>query len=242
MIDLESARADRYHTRFSLAVFEVGTRDENSVLIRRLVRTLHNRFRNTDELGWYSRRQIGVILPFTPAEGAWKLAEYICNVVAAITGPPPFTIFTYPSQNWPRKSFAEKHLAFLNLYRTFSELLTVRMPAPDEFHALIARERSRSDRNGNIFSMIAFRFGLPGVTAHTRRQLVNELYNRLRDTDELGWYDDQHIAAILPYANAETADRIATSICRRSGLTGNDIYEVYTYPESWFPPARHSVP
>ena len=60
LLKQECLRADCYQSRFSLAVFEVGTRDENSVLIRRLVRTIHNRFRRTDELGWYTSRQLGI--------------------------------------------------------------------------------------------------------------------------------------------------------------------------------------
>ena len=98
MVAQECDRAGRYQTRFSLAVFEVGTHDESSVLIRRLVRTIHNRFRNTDDLGWYRRGQIGIVMPFTPPEGAWKLAEYVSQVISSITLPPPFTIYSYPSQ------------------------------------------------------------------------------------------------------------------------------------------------
>ena len=242
LVDLESARADRYHSRFSLALFDVGASDENSVLIRRLVRTLHHRFRNTDELGWYSPRQIGVILPFTPAAGAWKLAEYVCGIVSAVTAPPPFTIFSYPSQNWPRKSWIERYLPPLSPRRLLAELLAAKAPGPDEFHALVARERSRSDRNGNIFSMLVFDLDFPGVTPLVRRSLLKELYRRLRDTDELGWYDPQHLAALLPYADAAQAAQIAENACRQAGLKTPKPFAVYTYPESWFPPARQDVP
>ncbi len=48
MISMESPRADCYQSHFSIALFEVGTSSENSVLIRRLVRTLHNPFRNIE--------------------------------------------------------------------------------------------------------------------------------------------------------------------------------------------------
>ena len=41
IIDSECERADRYGQRLSLGVFEVGSPDENSVAVRRLVRTLH---------------------------------------------------------------------------------------------------------------------------------------------------------------------------------------------------------
>ena len=76
-IDRECVQALRYHGRFSLAIFEVGTQDENSTLIRRFIRTIHRRFRDTDEIGWHRQDQIGVMMPFTPSEGAWQLAEQI---------------------------------------------------------------------------------------------------------------------------------------------------------------------
>jgi len=94
IINRECARAVRYHSRFSLAIFEVGTRDENSVLIRRFVRTIHRRFRDTDEIGWYRRGQIGVMMPFTPTEGARHLAEHVSDIISSLALPPPFTIYS----------------------------------------------------------------------------------------------------------------------------------------------------
>ena len=102
-LDNECERADRYHKRLSLAIFEVGTGDENNAVVRRLVRTLYRRFRDIDELGWFSNSQIGVILPYTPTKGAWKLAEDVCELISTLSTSPPFTIYSYPSENWPRK-------------------------------------------------------------------------------------------------------------------------------------------
>jgi lipopolysaccharide/colanic/teichoic acid biosynthesis glycosyltransferase/GGDEF domain-containing protein len=237
LLKQECRRADRYQNRFSLAVFEVGTRDENSVLIRRLVRTIHNRFRRTDELGWYTSRQLGIILPFTPAEGAWKLAEYVSEVVAAVTSPPAFTIYTYPSDNWPKQTPLQRLAATVG----WEGGTLAHTRGPDEFHALILRERARADRNGHRFSLLVFRLTGDPKRRQAERQLVRLLNERLRDTDEMGWYDARHVAAILPYVLKENAARIAENLCRNVFGVDEPIYTVYTYPESWFPPEENAA-
>ena len=236
LLKQECRRADRYRNRFSLAVFEVGTRNANRVLIRRLVRTIHNRFRRTDELGWYSSRQLGIILPFTPAEGAWKLAEYVSDVIAAVTSPPAFTIYTYPSRNWPRQTSWRRLLGTAEWGARLGRRL-VRSRGPDEFHALIQRERARADRNGHQFSLLVFRLSGEPERRALERQLVRLLNERLRDTDEMGWYDTRHVAAILPHIEGDRASRLAESLCRSVFGAVEPIYTIYTYPESWFPPA-----
>ncbi len=246
LITKECERADRYRSRFSLAIFEVGTVDESSVLIRRLVRTIHHRFRNTDDVGWYRAGQIGIILPFTPAEGAWKLAEYVSSVIASITAPPAFSIFSYPSANWPEQRLSRRISSLVGISFLLRRLYFLPVPKADELHAMIARERGRSDRNGNIFSLIIFKMENlpPGIS--TQRQMLLDLNNRLRDTDEIGWFDDRHLSAILPYAARADAQRIAEVICRHVGVQpGPDFYLVYTYPDNWFPerkPAELEIP
>jgi len=87
IIDRECVQAVRYHGRFSLAIFEVGARDENSTQIRRFVRTIHHRCRATDEIGWYRTGQIGVMMPFTPLEGARQLAEHVSSLLSSLASP-----------------------------------------------------------------------------------------------------------------------------------------------------------
>jgi len=242
VIDRECKRADRFHNRFSLAVFEVGTPDENSALIRRLVRTIHNRFRRTDELGWYSRQQIGVILPFTPEEGAWRLAEYVSQVIASVTSPPAFTIYSYPSRNWPRKRFSRRYLAALSVGAFLNRRFGDQARKSDEFHVLIARERARADRIGHTFSLLVFRLAPLGDNRLAVRRLVSMLNRRLRDTDEMGWYDDTHLGAILPYVDREAAGKIADSITKAAFGSARKMYTIYTYPESWFPDSAPASP
>ena len=241
-IDRECERAVRYHSRFSLAIFEVGARDENSILIRRFVRAIHHRFRDTDEIGWYRPGQIGVMMPFTPSEGAWQLAEHLSNFLSSLTSPPPFTIYSYPSDNWPKRYRLEKFLSYLNIYALANRLFILPTPKSSEFHTLLARERGRADRNGNVFSLIIFRMAnLPPGISIQRRMLVS-LCCRLRDADEFGWYNDRHLGAIIPYASRQNAQCIAESICRDLSLpANNETFIIYTYPENWFSDERSDL-
>jgi len=163
----ECVRAVRYHSRFSLAIFEVGTQDENSVLIRRFVRTIHRRFRDTDEIGWYRQGQIGVMMPFTPSEGARQLADHVSEIISLLTVPPPFTIYSYPSDNWPKHLRLEKFLTYLNVFADAGRLFIVPATKSNEFHSLIARSgavptetaiSSRSSSSGWPTCLPGFRF------------------------------------------------------------------------------------
>jgi hypothetical protein len=239
-IDRECERIVRYHSRFSLAIFEVGSRYENSTSIHRFVRTIHQRFRNTDEIGWYRQSQIGVMMPLTPLEGAWQLAGQISNSCSSFTAPPPFTIYSYPSDNWPKRHRLENFFTSMNIFTRAGHLFTLPIPKSDKFHTLMARERGRADRNGNVFSLIIFRMANlpPGISA--QRQVRLSLCSRLRDTDEFGWYSDRHLGVIIPYANRLNAHHIAESICSDLSLpANNETFTIYTYPENWF--SDHSL-
>jgi lipopolysaccharide/colanic/teichoic acid biosynthesis glycosyltransferase len=231
-INNECALADRYNQRFSLALFEMGNQNENSVAVRRLVRTLYSRFRNIDELGWYSNRQIGVILPYTPAEGAWTLAENVCALISSILEPPPFTIYTYPSEKWPKKS-KKKIRGFLTLFDWLHQLQKIRPISSDnKFREILTLERERSNRTNNIFSLIVFDIGLFGAKSVITRRLIRILYRRIRITDKLGWYDNQHIGIILPCTSFENAHKMAKSFCREADITQFNCYTVITYPSN----------
>lgn len=178
-------------------------------------------------------------MPFTPSEGAWQLAEHVSNLLASLTTPPPFTIYSYPSDNWPRRRRLEKFLTYLNIYALANWLYILPTPKSDEFHTLLARERVRAERNGNVFSLIIFKtVNLASDISMHRRMLVS-LCCRLRDADEFGWYNDQWLGAILPYANHENAQRIAESVCQDLSLPVNEkTFTIYTYPENWLPDER----
>ena len=230
LVSAECNRADRYGRRFSLAVFEIPSFDKHNITARQLVRSLHERFRKIDEVGWLDRNQIAVILPYTVSEGAWKLAEDICKLVSSVAVPPPFTVYTYPSTRWPAFLMRGGILNF-NPVRWLQRLTAgSSIHKMAEFRSMMEQERDRADRNKHIFSLILFDMGKVEASDISLAKLIQEMTLRLRITDAIGWHDQQHIGVLLPYASYDNACRIAEGLYRST----TQIHAVYTYPSRWF--------
>lgn len=71
-------RADRSGLPFCLLTLELERERWSKRRQARLVRVLDERLRLTDEFGLLPGRRMGVVLPDTPASGAWKLARDVC--------------------------------------------------------------------------------------------------------------------------------------------------------------------
>ena len=61
------------------------------------MRVLRRRLRLTDDAGWLHGRRIGVILPATPASGAWTVVDDVCACIPAGWPLPDCTVYSYPS-------------------------------------------------------------------------------------------------------------------------------------------------
>jgi lipopolysaccharide/colanic/teichoic acid biosynthesis glycosyltransferase len=95
-IRLEQARVDRHRHAFSLVLFDTANLETNGTAVQSLVCSLLDRIRSTDEIGWFDDHCIGVLLPYTPRDGAQKFVDDIHQPVDASA--PQYTIYTYPSQ------------------------------------------------------------------------------------------------------------------------------------------------
>jgi lipopolysaccharide/colanic/teichoic acid biosynthesis glycosyltransferase len=96
VLQRERMRADRTGRTFSLLALELEDKDRRNGGMDRLVRILKKRLRATDDAGWLSSREVGVVLPDTSAAGAWKVAADIADQYAQ-TQPPQCEVYTYPS-------------------------------------------------------------------------------------------------------------------------------------------------
>lgn len=101
ILEHERVRSIRSGQVLSLVVFDAGkphakTGENKNGL---LVQALAGRIRSTDEIGWLDKQHIGAILPYTSAEGAWKLASDVCRSMACEVSPPDCAVYTFPS-NW----------------------------------------------------------------------------------------------------------------------------------------------
>jgi lipopolysaccharide/colanic/teichoic acid biosynthesis glycosyltransferase len=116
-----------------------------------------------------------------------------------------------------------------------------------DFTLVLERERARADRNGHGFSLVTFKVG-EGNQA-TADRLKQVLADRLRLTDELGWYDDERLGVLLfntpregawNYANRVQAALLQTAPLQTAPLQAallpvDPLPEcgVYTYPAAW---------
>jgi lipopolysaccharide/colanic/teichoic acid biosynthesis glycosyltransferase len=98
ILERERARTERTGREFSFVVFDADGGDaSNGDGLRRLADLLQRRIRVTDVVGRYEEKSLGVVLPATTAEGAWKFAEDVCKGIPATLPPPRITVYTYPS-------------------------------------------------------------------------------------------------------------------------------------------------
>jgi len=106
---------------------------------------------------------------------------------------------------------------------------------PERFGAAIRLEQNRADRAGYQFSLILF--DTENLQAHNGsvQYLAYALAARIRSTDEIGWFDKQHIGAMLPYTSAAGAQTLAGNIRQAiAAKTSPPEYTIYTYPFKWF--------
>ncbi|NIT60129.1 MAG: hypothetical protein GWN00_29120 [Aliifodinibius sp.] len=96
LLEYERARVDRNEHVLSLIVFEVSEAESDGMSNTCLESSAARRVRCTDVIGWLDKRRLGIFLPDTPDEGAWRLANDICQLVDLPTN--SFKIYTYPSK------------------------------------------------------------------------------------------------------------------------------------------------
>lgn len=228
----ECERADRYGMRLSMAVYEIGIKDEKNLLVRTLVRRLAHRVRNMDFIGWFDPGQIGILMPHTPNDGAIKLAQDIYDLLSPLTSPPPFTIYTYPSERWPVKKSVPLRLlkAFNNLKMLFNPQGIAKS---EELGAQLGMELDRANRYGHSFSLLIFHSSTVSAHGIHLSRLAKALNNRLRETDTFGWHGSGDIAVILPYANLDYATQIGETICELAGIRAAGSFTAYSYPHQW---------
>jgi len=108
IIERERARADRTDHQFSLIVLDLRSPDENHQTTNHILQKIFRRVRRIDEIGWYDQNRIGIILPYTSAQGAQKFAESLSNSFSLPMEQCLLNVYTYDSdQTHPDVAKAE---------------------------------------------------------------------------------------------------------------------------------------
>jgi lipopolysaccharide/colanic/teichoic acid biosynthesis glycosyltransferase len=84
---------------------------------------------------------------------------------------------------------------------------------PGRTRKVLERERALADRTGAPLSVIVFAARRAQDDQATAACLAQVLAQRLRSTDEAGWFDKRQICAILPATSAMGAHKVVEDIC-----------------------------
>ncbi len=106
--------------------------------------------------------------------------------------------------------------------------------SPLQLDRVIQRERARSDRTGELFSLVTFTVGNSESDSDTLAHLAIFLQRRLRLTDDAGLLTPRKIGVVLPATSASNAWNVVneTCMCIPAGLP-LPACEVYCYPVEW---------
>lgn len=95
ILDRERMRSDRGNSRFSLLTFTFPQPCSPAQLAD-VERVLRKRLRATDDAGMLEPDRVGIVLPETPATGAWTLAEQLFRLLPASLRDNECDVYTYP--------------------------------------------------------------------------------------------------------------------------------------------------
>src|SRR5271155_5015440 len=114
--------------------------------------------------------------------------------------------------------------------RSYRSLLS-----PEQMAIAVQRETSRADRNGGEFALALFRVRNNDRSSLSTVRLAKTILKRVRATDDVGWFDDQFLAALLPDTSPDGAWRFAEQVLNLvSGRAPRPLCKVYSYPATWF--------
>ena len=125
---------------------------------------------------------------------------------------------------------------FINSFRRSPSVESLNgIPSPKEFARILERERERSDRSGQGFSLVVFDYGAKNSHADELRILRDCILSRkIRAIDEVGWLKEGAIATMLASTSPDGAWAFAEDVVLNVIPSGIEapICRVYTYPSS----------
>ena len=103
IVERERARVDRNNQAFAVVVFNIGNAEVNGDYSKDLIDVLHYReLRLPDEIGWFGKQQIGILLHNTGREGAWRFINNVQGAFPAKYHPLDCKVYVYPVDDFER--------------------------------------------------------------------------------------------------------------------------------------------
>ncbi len=94
----ERARADRSQLPLAILVIDLPAGRSSRQDVAHLSTVLQRRLRITDTAGYLGRGRFGVLLPYTPKAGAWKVASDVCDLYPVGNERPNCAVYEYPDE------------------------------------------------------------------------------------------------------------------------------------------------
>jgi len=86
--------------------------------------------------------------------------------------------------------------------------------SPEQMNQAMARESARVDRKGEgTLSMILFRIPESKRMHLSAVRLARTILKRIRVTDDVGWFDSEHLGVLLPETLPVGAWKLAQQVC-----------------------------
>ena len=99
IIERERERANRNNHKVSLVVFNLESFPDNGKERKLLIKNIIREKRKVDELGWYDKHSVGVILPYTASNGARQFSVRLSRTLNFIMPDSFCYLFTYPLED-----------------------------------------------------------------------------------------------------------------------------------------------
>ena len=99
------------------------------------------------------------------------------------------------------------------------------------FHATLAKERARADRNSHGFSLVSFKVGPLDYGTDTTKYFIDQLKKQVRITDQIGWLDNYTIGVLLFNTPSAEASKFIERIQRIYPHKKFFKYSISSYPE-----------
>jgi lipopolysaccharide/colanic/teichoic acid biosynthesis glycosyltransferase len=99
-----------------------------------------------------------------------------------------------------------------------------------QMERVISREIARADRGGRGFTLVLFHAPRVQAKADATRNLAETLLKRARLTDEVGWFSDEYLAAVLTGTSPNGAQIFADGVVAAIGAEVPPAAIIYTYP------------
>ncbi|MCA9118924.1 MAG: hypothetical protein H6822_16555 [Planctomycetaceae bacterium] len=104
---------------------------------------------------------------------------------------------------------------------------------PDEFEAMLKRERSRADRAGSVFSVLTLSVSPTQLQPADLQSIAETFRKRRRATDLTGRTPDGRIGIVLPDTTREQAEVLAASLSETLSDKGISFsHSISLYPET----------